>query len=354
MHLRIINLFQKQCSYYPVNIFRRGIVSSNNNNNKRNLRYLSSYESINERSENDNGYGIGKVKENPYIKGPKTHFGFEDVQIHEKEGRVKQVFENVADSYDVMNDFMSGGLHRYWKDQFLDMSAVASMATIIRQQTQASSSREDEQNTSLKILDVAGGTGDVSFRFLEAAGCVERASSSGEDPISVIVCDINPEMLRVGEARARKKYGSSLITESKALSFVEGNAQNLNNFEDNSFHLYTIAFGLRNVTDVDKGLEEAFRVLKPGGRFMCLEFSQVADPFLRQLYYGYSFAVIPKMGELIANDRASYQYLVESIRKFSTQEELLSRMNNAGFQLTKYTNLSGGIVAIHEGWKPKY
>jgi len=351
MHLRITNLFQKRCSYYPVRILRRCIVSRNNNNNRSNLRYSSSYE---RRSENYNGYGIGKVEKNPYIKGPKTHFGFEDVQIHEKEGRVKQVFENVADSYDVMNDFMSGGLHRYWKDQLLDMSAVASIATIIRRQTQASSSREHEQNNRLKILDVAGGTGDVSFRFLEAAGCVERASSSGEDPISVIVCDINPEMLRVGEARARKKYGSSLITESKALSFVEGNAQNLENFEDNSFDLYTIAFGLRNVTDVDKGLEEAFRVLKPGGRFMCLEFSQVADPFLRQLYNSYSFAVIPEMGELIANDRASYQYLVESIRKFSTQEELLSRMNNVGFQMTKYTNLSGGIVAIHEGWKPKY
>jgi ubiquinone/menaquinone biosynthesis methyltransferase len=166
------------------------------------------------------------------------------------------------------------------------------------------------------------------------------------------VCDINDEMLRVGEARAKKKYGSSLITKSKALSFVEGNAQDLNNFEDNSFDLYTIAFGLRNVTDVDQGLAEAYRVLKPGGRFMCLEFSNVTDPWLRQLYDGYSFVVIPEMGELIANDRASYQYLVESIRKFPNQKDLLKRIDDVGFHLSKYTDLTGGIVAIHEGWKP--
>jgi len=322
---------------------------------KSHLRCLSTNPNLNEANKNDNGDGSTNIKNRPYIQGSETHFGFESVGVNEKEGRVKQVFENVADSYDVMNDFMSGGLHRYWKDQLLDASAVASMAQIIRhRQLHAPPSNDDErqENNTLRILDVAGGTGDISFRFLEAAGCPERARSSGEDPISVTVCDINSEMLRVGEARARKKYGSSLITESKALSFLEGNAQDLNNFEDNSFDLYTIAFGMRNVTDVDKGLAEAYRVLKPGGRFMCLEFSQVADPWLRQLYDGYSFAVIPEMGELIANDRASYHYLVESIRKFSNQEELLTRMKDVGFHLTKYTNLTGGIVAIHEGWKP--
>ncbi len=180
----------------------------------------------------------------PYIQGSETHFGFESVGINEKEGRVKEVFENVADSYDVMNDFMSGGLHRYWKDQLLDMSAVASMAQIIRRQPHGQTEK------TLRILDVAGGTGDISFRFVEAAGCPERARSSGEDPVGVTVCDINSEMLRVGEARARKKYGNSMIDGSKALSFVEGNAQDLHQFEDNSFDLYTIAFGLRNVTDV--------------------------------------------------------------------------------------------------------
>jgi len=304
---------------------------------------------------NDTVGGVAGGKNAPYIRGPQTHFGFESVGVNEKEDRVREVFENVADSYDAMNDVMSGGLHRYWKDRLLDASAVASMAQAIRRQEPCEAPAdggEEERAGTLRILDVAGGTGDISFRFLEAAGCPERARSSGEDSVSVTVCDINAEMLRVGEARARKKYGGSLITDSKALSFVEGNAQDLHNFGDDSFDLYTIAFGLRNVTDVDKGLKEAYRVLKPGGRFMCLEFSQVADPWLRQLYDGYSFAAIPKMGELIANDRASYQYLVESIRKFSNQEELLARMDDAGFHLTKYTNLTGGIVAIHEGWKP--
>jgi len=278
---------------------------------------------------------------NPYIQGNETHFGFESVGVNEKEGRVREVFENVADSYDVMNDLMSGGLHRYWKDHLLDISAVAAMAQAVRQ----------HPSSELRILDVAGGTGDVAFRFVDAAGCPERSKSSGEDPISVTVCDINPEMLRVGEQRARDRFGSSILDETKALSFVEGNAQSLD-FPDNSFDLYTIAFGLRNVTDVDKALREACRVLKPGGRFMCLEFSQVPDPILRQIYDAYSFNVIPGMGEFVANDRASYQYLVESIRKFSDQEELVKRIEGSGFQLPKYSNLTGGIVAIHEGWKP--
>lgn len=277
----------------------------------------------------------------PYIQGDQTHFGFESVGVSEKEGRVREVFESVADSYDVMNDLMSAGIHRYWKDYLLDISAVASMAQTVRR----------FPGSELRILDVAGGTGDVAFRFVEAAGCLERSKSSGPDCVSVTVCDINPEMLRVGEKRAREKFGSSLIDESKGLSFVEGNAQSLQ-FADNSFDLYTIAFGLRNVTDVDMGLREAHRVLKPGGRFMCLEFSQIPNPVLRQIYDTYSFNVIPGLGELVANDRASYQYLVESIRKFSNQQELISRMRAAGFQETKYTNLTGGIVAIHEGWKP--
>jgi ubiquinone/menaquinone biosynthesis methyltransferase len=188
------------------------------------------------------GDAAAQKSNNPYIQGDETHFGFESVGVNEKEGRVRQVFESVADSYDVMNDLMSGGLHRYWKDQLLDMSAVASISKAIRQQ-------QDQSSQRLNILDVAGGTGDVAFRFVEAAGCPERARSSGEDPITVTVCDINPEMLRVGEKRARERFGSSLLDGTKALSFVEGNAQSLD-FPDNSFDLYTIAFGLRNVTDV--------------------------------------------------------------------------------------------------------
>jgi ubiquinone/menaquinone biosynthesis methyltransferase len=199
---------------------------------------------------------------------------------------------------------------------------------------------------------VAGGTGDIAFRFVDAAGRVERSKSSGVDEVQVTVCDINPEMLRVGERRARDRFGSSIIDESKALTFVEGNAQDLKNFQDNTFDLYTIAFGLRNVTDVDKALQEAQRVLKPGGRYMCLEFSQVPNKYFRAIYDYYSFHVIPSLGQVVANDRASYQYLVESIRKFANQEELAARMERAGMESVKYTNLSGGIVAIHEGWKP--
>lgn len=280
-------------------------------------------------------------QKNPYIQGDNTHFGYESVRIDEKEGRVKEVFESVADSYDVMNDLMSGGLHRYWKDYLLDFSAVASMAKTVR---------ENPEKYEMKLLDVAGGTGDVAFRFVDVAGCAERSKSSGEDPISITVCDINTEMLRVGEGRARSRYGSSLLDGTKALSFVEGNAQRLD-FPDNQFDLYTIAFGLRNVTDVDMALREAHRVLKPGGRFLCLEFSQVPDPFLRKMYDLYSFNVIPEIGNIVANDRDSYQYLVESIRKFPNQEGLLERMETAGFQLPQYINLTGGIVAIHEGWK---
>lgn len=278
---------------------------------------------------------------NPYIKeGSATHFGFENIDIHEKEGRVRQVFDRVADNYDIMNDLMSGGLHRYWKDHLLEVSSVELLAKTTR-------SLKDK---TFSILDVAGGTGDVAFRFVDSAGLPERSKSTGLDPVQVTVCDINAEMLRVGETRARERYGSALI-DNQALTFRQGNAQKLDNFKDNSYDLYTIAFGLRNVTDVDKALREANRVLKPGGRFMCLEFSQVPNELFRAIYDTYSFHVIPAMGEMVAQDRSSYQYLVESIRKFSNQEELVARMDQAGFQNTRYMNLTGGIVALHEGWK---
>jgi ubiquinone/menaquinone biosynthesis C-methylase UbiE len=311
-----------------------------------------------------------------YLTGPTTHFGYKNISIHEKESRVKHVFEKVASNYDIMNDFMSGGLHRYWKDELLRMTGVKAMAKAVRRRQHSSSfSSSSDQNSkdgshlstnTLSILDVAGGTGDVAFRFIDAAECVERSKSSGKDEISVTVCDINPEMLRVGEMRAREKYGEALLHDnnnnndasslsssysSSALRFVEGNAQHLP-FESDSFDLYTIAFGLRNVTDVDAALQDAYRVLKPGGRYLCLEFSHVPNVPLSKLYDVYSFNVIPQLGEWVAQDRHSYQYLVESIRKFCTQEELVRRMENAGFEGVKYTNMTGGIVAIHEGWKP--
>lgn len=292
-----------------------------------------------------------------YLSGPTTHFGFSSVSVTEKESKVRRVFENVADNYDVMNDFMSAGLHRYWKDELLKMTGAAPMAKALRRRAslrRAAQSDDDSRENdvpSFSVLDVAGGTGDVAFRFADAAGCRERAKSSGTDEICVTVCDINPEMLRVGEARARRRFGAAVLDESRALKFVEGNAQCLP-FDDDSFDLYTIAFGLRNVTDVDMALGDAYRVLKPGGRFLCLEFSHVTNLPLAKLYDLYSFNVIPQLGQMVANDRESYQYLVESIRKFCTQEELVSRLEAAGFERVQFTNMTGGIVAVHEGWKP--
>ena len=297
----------------------------------------------------------------PYVTdGEKTHFGYESVNLEDKESRVKEVFANVAESYDVMNDLMSLGIHRYWKDELCSMTSLKSIAKTIRReqqlQLQPSNSPDSGYSTAnvkpiLSVLDVAGGTGDVAFRFLEACDCVERSKSTGLDPIQITICDINPSMLAVGERRARERYGDSIIERSKALQFVEGNAECLP-FDDNSFDLYTIAFGLRNVTNVDQGLKDAFRVLKPGGRFMCLEFSHLPNPILQAAYDAYSFNLIPAMGEFIAKDRASYQYLVESIRKFSNQSDLQLRMENVGFENVSYTNFNQGIVSIHEGWKP--
>jgi len=265
---------------------------------------------------------------------------------------VREVFASVADSYDVMNDLMSCGIHRCWKDQFVARTSITSLAKLVRQQTQLKAS---EHPPYLKILDVAGGTGDIAFRFLDAANCIERAKSSGNDEVSVTVVDINPEMLRVGEQRAYQRFGkeaAAAMMSNRSLSFLEGNAQSLPCFHDNSFDIYTIAFGLRNVTDVDAAITEAFRVLKPGGRYMCLEFSKVNNAALGVIYDLYSFRIIPKIGKLVAGDEESYQYLVESIRKFSDQQELAARLTSAGFHMVSYTDLSGGIVAIHEGLKP--
>ncbi|KAL7571730.1 hypothetical protein ACA910_002829 [Epithemia clementina (nom. ined.)] len=296
----------------------------------------------------------------PYIPkdSTSTHFGYSEIPVDEKEGKVRDVFNKVAETYDLMNDLMSGGMHRLWKDYLLEESNVAAMARHTRKSAafsgggDISNKNNDDSSVAqqLKILDVAGGTGDVAFRFVDAAGCLERAKSSGTDPVSVTVCDINPGMLRVGEARARAKFGSNILDGTKGLTFIQGNAQSLD-FDDNTFDLYTIAFGLRNVTNVDVALAEALRVLKPGGRFMCLEFSHVTLPILAQLYEVYSFQVIPALGEWVAKDRSSYQYLVESIRKFPNQADLMSRIRGMGFCRSKYTNLTGGIVALHEGWK---
>lgn len=240
-------------------------------------------------------------------------FGYEKVNPKEKTDRVLGVFHSVADKYDLMNDLMSGGIHRLWKNRFVAMT------------------RPSPQK---RLLDVAGGTGDIAFRYRKKAG----------DSAQITVCDINPSMLEVGKARAIDR---GYLT---GFDWVVGDAAGLP-FEDNSHHLYTISFGLRNVTRIDDALEQAYRVLKPGGRFFCLEFSRVENDLFRKIYDEYSFRIIPKIGDVVAQDRDSYQYLAESIRQFPDQKSLAQRMENAGFEKVSYTNLSGGIAAIHTGWK---
>lgn len=240
-------------------------------------------------------------------------FGYKRVKTGEKAQLVEHVFDSVASRYDLMNDLMSGGIHRLWKNKFVSML---------------------RPSTSRTLLDVAGGTGDIAFRYRARAG----------NKAKITVCDINKEMLKVGQDRAIDRGYLD------GFKWVAGNAEKLP-FDDNSYHLYTISFGLRNVPKIDDALEEAYRVLKPGGQFFCLEFSQVTNPMLRRIYDEYSFRCIPKIGELVTQDRNSYQYLVESIRQFPTQTELAARMKKAGFEQVKFTNLSGGIAAIHSGVK---
>jgi demethylmenaquinone methyltransferase/2-methoxy-6-polyprenyl-1,4-benzoquinol methylase len=243
----------------------------------------------------------------------KDWFGYKKVAPSEKTKLVEAVFDNVASRYDLMNDLMSGGIHRLWKNRFVAMM---------------------HPRASRRLLDVAGGTGDIAFRYRKAAGAGAH----------ITVCDINREMLKVGRDRAVNRGFL------KGFEWVEGNAEILP-FDDRQFHLYSIAFGLRNVTRIDDALREAFRVLKPGGQFFCLEFSHVKNAALRKAYDEYSFRVIPKIGEVVAKDRDSYQYLVESIRQFPKQHELKSRMEDAGFERVNVINLSGGIAAIHTGYR---
>lgn len=241
-----------------------------------------------------------------------THFGFETVREDEKAGRVQGVFTSVASKYDIMNDVMSVGIHRVWKDAMMDWLAP---------------------RPGQKLLDVAGGTGDISFRFLKRAG-------SGHST----VLDLTESMLVAGRQRAEADDMAD------SLDWVVGDAMKLP-FPDNTFDVYTISFGIRNVTRPQEALNEAYRVLRPGGRLMVLEFSQLPNPMMQKAYDLYSFNVIPRMGQLIANDRDSYQYLVESIRNFPDQDTFLSMVKTAGFENAKYRNLSLGIAALHSGWK---
>ena len=236
-------------------------------------------------------------------------FGYQEVTPEEKTARVGAVFSNVARKYDVMNDAMSGGMHRLWKDRFV---------------------RRIKPQPGEAILDMAGGTGDIAFRLAEAGA-------------EVTVADINQDMLDVGIERAIKRGLDTLVWSCQ-------NAEELR-FPDRTFDAYTIAFGIRNVTHLDKALAEAFRVLKFGGRFFCLEFSTTEWPGFKQAYDAYSHHLVPRIGEAIAGDAESYRYLVESIRRFPAMPDFAARIEGAGFAKVKVEPILGGLVAIHSGWK---
>ncbi|WP_293877073.1 MULTISPECIES: class I SAM-dependent methyltransferase [unclassified Sphingomonas] len=236
-------------------------------------------------------------------------FGYEDVAPEEKTARVGGVFSSVAKNYDLMNDAMSGGMHRLWKDRFV---------------------RRVQPQEGQQILDMAGGTGDIAFR-LAAAGA------------SVTVADINPQMLEVGMERAAKRGMDGLV-------WTEANAETLT-FPDRFFDAYTIAFGIRNVTDIPKALREAHRVLRRGGRFYCLEFSTTTWPGFKEVYDSYSHKLVPKLGQMLAQDADSYRYLIESIRRFPDMPTFKGMIADAGFVRTRAEPILGGLVAIHSGWK---
>jgi demethylmenaquinone methyltransferase/2-methoxy-6-polyprenyl-1,4-benzoquinol methylase len=243
--------------------------------------------------------------------GERTHFGFREVDASEKAGLVRGVFDRVAERYDLMNDLMSGGVHRLWKSALIDRL---------------------RPGPGMHLLDVAGGTGDVAMRFLAAGGG------------RVTVCDINESMSSAGRDRAIDRgmvAGAEwVVADAEALPFAEA-----------SMDAYTIAFGLRNVTRIETALAEARRVLRPGGRLLCLEFSHVTIPWLETLYERYSYAVLPALGAAVAGDADAYRYLVESIRRFPDQERLVALMSEAGLDRVTYRNLTGGIAAIHCGWR---
>jgi len=243
-----------------------------------------------------------------------THFGFRKVPLSDKQGLVDQVFHQVASRYDLMNDLMSGGMHRLWKDRFVSRLALG-------------------RGPRARHLDLAGGTGDIAFRILK------KSAYQGE----VTVLDINGDMLAVGRERAPKRL-------LDRLQFIEANAEELP-FETGSFDSCTIAFGIRNVPRIERALSEIYRVLKRGGQFSCLEFSTVAIPGLDKIYEAYSFHAIPRIGRLVTGDAEAYQYLVESIKRFPDPETFQAMIETAGFSRASFLRMSGGIVAAHTGWK---
>jgi len=246
---------------------------------------------------------------------PTASFGFRDVPEDQKEDLVREVFSSVAKRYDLMNDLMSGGIHRIWKDAMVEWL---------------------NPQPGWRVLDIAGGTGDIAFRIADMA-----RARGGEAAITV--CDINADMLGEGVRRAEAKG-------ELAIEWICGDAEALP-IPDASMDAYTIAFGIRNVTHIDRALAEAKRVLKPGGRFLCLEFSRVEAPGLDALYERFSMSVLPKLGELVAQDAESYRYLAESIRRFPPQAKFAKMIEKAGLSRVKVRNLTGGIAAMHSAWK---
>lgn len=289
-------------------------------------------------------YGTSGHSREEYSSEKETHFGYESVSEEQKAQKVHGVFENVASNYDLMNDLMSGGIHRVWKDYFVSRI---------------------QPRPDIRLLDVAGGTGDIAFRIIQhilltdggeksVTSSTKRSNADGRSelgqeandcplPYEITVCDISQSMLDVGQNRA-EELGY------KGISWICGDAQKLP-FPDDEFDCYTIAFGIRNVVDIEKALDEAYRVLRPGGRIMCLEFSHVKNPLVKWVYDQYSFNIIPAMGQVVAGDWKSYQYLVESIRRFPDQESFKEMIEYAGFRCATYENLNLGIAAIHSGFK---
>mmetsp|Transcript_2866 Transcript_2866/g.4087 ORF Transcript_2866/g.4087 Transcript_2866/m.4087 type:complete len:307 (+) Transcript_2866:125-1045(+) len=263
-------------------------------------------------------------------------FGFKKVEYNRKKEKVAEVFSNVASQYDLMNDVMSAGLHRLWKDDFVESIGLNAAAAVGEKRP--------------RVLDVAGGTGDIAFRIIEKINQNWQSEETAvkDDSKAVTVFDINGEMMEVGKQRASQRFDPVICS---MIDWVQGDAEKLP-FESNSFDLYTIAFGLRNVTNKENALKEALRVLKPGGRFMCLEFSNVDVPVAKQIYDTYSFNIIPAMGQAIAGDRDSYQYLVESIRVFPQKEEFKEQISSVGFHFVGYSSYTLGVVALHSGIKP--
>ena len=303
----------------------------NNNFDKMSLRLLS--KSLSRLEKPLIGYANSGVSIRRYSDNSQdstTHFGYQTVNKDDKEKLVKGVFSSVASNYDVMNDVMSLGIHRIWKSHFINRLDAGMRPGASR---------------PLDFLDVAGGTGDIAF------GLLEHAEKKYNDRLSTMtVADINPDMLAEGEMRFQElKWNDG----SERVNFLVQNGETMDAIEDNSKDVYTIAFGIRNFTDIQAGLNTAYRVLRPGGIFACLEFSQVDNPILDYAYQAYSFSLLPLMGQLIANDRESYQYLVESIRRFPKQEEFRDMIEKAGFYIPErgYENLTFGVASIHIGVK---